>query len=50
MQIPTEWIKEFSGFDATNDQMVDQLTMAGVECEFSDLALNKEILIKKDSL
>ena len=44
MQIPTEWIKEFSGFDATNDQMVDQLTMAGVECEFSDLDLNKEIL------
>ena len=27
MQIPTEWIREFSGFDATNEQMVNQLTM-----------------------
>ena len=43
MQIPTEWIKDFCGFDATNDQMVNQLTMAGVECEFLDLS-KKEIL------
>ena len=37
MQIPTEWIKEFCGLDATNKQIVNQLTMAGVECAFSDL-------------
>ena len=43
MQIPTEWIKEFCGFDATNDQMANQLTMAGVECEFLDLS-KKEII------
>jgi phenylalanyl-tRNA synthetase beta chain len=44
MQIPTEWIREFSGFDATNEQMVNQLTMAGVECNFSDQDPKKEIL------
>ena len=43
MQIPTEWIKEFCGFDATNDQMANQLTMAGVECELLDLS-KQEIL------
>jgi phenylalanyl-tRNA synthetase beta chain len=43
MQIPTEWIKEFCGIDATNDQMVNQLTMAGVECCFLDSS-TQEIL------
>ena len=43
MQIPTEWIKEFCGLDSTSDQMANQLTMAGVECDFLD-TLNQEIL------
>ena len=43
MQIPTEWIKEFCGLNATNNQIVNQLTMAGVECAFLDLT-NQDIL------
>ena len=43
MQIPTEWIKEFSGLDATNDHMASQLTMAGVECALLDTS-NQDIL------
>ena len=43
MQIPTEWIREYCGIDATNDQMVHQLTMAGIECELLDLP-NQAIL------
>ena len=43
MQIPTEWIKEFCGFEATDDQMINQLTMVGVECEFLSTS-NQEIL------
>ena len=43
MQIPTEWIKEFCGIDVPNDQMVNQLTMAGVECCFLDSS-TQEIL------
>ena len=43
MLIPIEWIKEFCGLDTTNDQIVDQLTMAGVECEISD-SINQDIL------
>ena len=43
MQIPTEWIKEFCGLDTTDDQMANQLTMAGVECELLSTS-NQEIL------
>ena len=43
MQIPTEWIKEFCGLNATNNQIVNQLTMAGVECAFLNLT-NQDIL------
>ena len=43
MQIPTEWIKEFCGLNTTDDQMANQLTMAGVECELLSTS-NQEIL------
>ena len=43
MQIPTEWIKEFCGLDTTNKEMINQLTMAGVECEFLESS-NQEII------
>ena len=43
MQVPTEWIKEFCSLETTSDQIVNQLTMAGVECELQDKS-NQEIL------
>ena len=43
MQIPTEWIKDFCGLDATSQEIIDQLTMAGVECDYLDSS-NQEIL------
>jgi len=43
MQIPTEWIKEFCSLDTTNDQIANQLTMAGVECAFLGTS-NQDIL------
>ena len=43
MQIPAEWIKEFCGLDTTKDQMANQLTMAGVECELLSTS-NQDIL------
>ena len=43
MQIPIEWINEFCGLDTTNNEIANQLTMVGVECEFLETS-NKEIL------
>ncbi|MBM23874.1 MAG: phenylalanine--tRNA ligase subunit beta [Gammaproteobacteria bacterium] len=43
MQIPTEWIKDFCGLDSSSQEIIEQLTMAGVECDYLDSS-NQEIL------
>jgi len=36
MKLPAEWLKEYCDINITNDQIVTQLTMAGIECELLD--------------
>ena len=36
MKLPTEWLKEYCDINITNEQIVTQLTMAGIECELLD--------------
>ena len=33
MKLPAEWLKEYCDINITNEQIVTQLTMAGIECE-----------------
>ena len=36
MKLPAEWLKEYCDINITNEQIVTQLTMAGIECELLD--------------
>jgi len=33
MKLPAEWLKEYCDINLTNEQIVTQLTMAGIECQ-----------------
>ena len=36
MKLPAEWLKEYCDINITNEQIVTQLTMAGIECKLLD--------------
>ncbi len=36
MKLPAEWLKEYCEINLTNEQIVTQLTMAGIECQLLD--------------
>jgi len=37
MKLPIEWLKENCDINITNEQIINQLTMAGIECELLDV-------------